>query len=146
MPKTIVLAIVMAWMVLTGLTRAFAGNSHEWIKLDENPETYFYFDKGEVAKLPGDIVRITARVVYTAKGKEDALTVLEPAKLFENLAESRYIYNLDCNLRKSKLQSVTHLSDDGSMIKTVDLSTVTEWEEITPNERLELIRASACSP
>jgi len=146
MSKTIGIAIFMAWITFLVATKAYAGNNPEWVMLDENPETYFYFDKGDVTKLPEGIVRVTARVVYTAKGKEDALTVLEPAKLFENLAESRYTYNLDCNLRKSKLQSVTHLADNGSAIKTVDLSKVTKWEEITPNERLELIRALACSP
>lgn len=137
---------IMVWTFLTLAAMAYGSTGSGWQKLDENTETSFYFDGSKVEKLPGGVVRITARVVYSDKGKEDALDVLEPATLYAHLAESWYTYDLDCSAHKSKLETVTHLADDGSRIKTVDLAPVTAWETISPNERLELIRELACSP
>lgn len=132
-------------MVTILATADLAGAEAAWIALDENQDSYFYYDKNGIVKPEEGIIRVTARVVYTEEGKEDALKILQPAKDYKKLSESHYLYDLNCTGKKSKLLRVTHLDDNGAQLKTFDLSAVTEWEEIPPAARLELILELACS-
>lgn len=133
-------------MALLVTTTGHAGGEQEWLLLDESPDSNFSLDKGGVKKQSEGILRITAQVLYTEEGKEDALRILQSAKGYENLSESRYVYDLDCKGQKSKLLRVTHLDKKGNKIKTFDLSEVTVWEEIPPAARLELVTDLVCSP
>lgn len=150
MKKAISAVISMVLVAFLAGTIAHAdtgrGATPEWIELDENRDSYFSYDKAGVAKPREGIRQITARVVYTPEGRAEALTILQPAKDYERLSESRYVYELDCKGRKSKLLGVTHLDADGARIKTFDISAVTEWEDIPPAARLELINELVCAP
>jgi len=146
MTKMTACVICVFMMALLVSTTVHAGAEHEWQLLDESPDSYFSFDKAGVTKQPKGFMRITARVLYTEEGKEDALKLLQPAKGYENLSESRYVYDLDCKGQKSKLLRVTHFDKGGTQIKTFDLSDVTLWEEIPPAARLELITEIVCTP
>lgn len=142
-----VMFIILASLLMA--TGSHAGAHHvatpEWIVLDENRDSYFSYDKAGVTERRKGIRQITARVVYTPEGRADALTILQPAKEYERLSESRYVYDLDCKGRKSKLLGVTHLDADGATIKTFDISAVTEWEDVPPAARLELINELVCA-
>lgn len=143
-----VMFMLLAALFVAPTSRSDAGNvaAPEWIVLDENRDSLFSYDKAGVTKPQEGVRRITARVVYTPAGRAEALAILQPAKDYERLSESRYVYELDCKGHKSKLLGVTHLDADGAAIKTFDMSAVTEWEEIPPAARLELIRELACAP
>lgn len=137
--------------VLLGVFAAIAagpgaarGADPAWALLDENAESYFYYDKSGAAKPRAGTVRVTARVVYTDAGKAETLNLLKPAKGYENLYESRFLYDLDCKGRKSRLLHVSHLDRAGTRLKEFDLSKSTEWEDIPPAARLELVAESEC--
>src|SRR5450631_1502937 len=116
------------------------GAAPSWVLLDDNAaHSAFYYDKAGISKQGKGLFRVTARVIYTPQGKAETLDVLKHAKEFETLAESRYVYNMDCKHGKSQLLNVTHLDSKNVQIKVFDLSGVTEWEEIPPAARLELI-------
>lgn len=117
----------------------------EWVLVDDTGHSAFYYDKASINKLGKGIFSVTARVVYTAQGKAETLELLKQAKEFEGLAESRYVYNMDCKLGKSQLLHVTHLNGKNAQIKSFDLSGVTEWEEIPPAARMELITDEVCA-
>lgn len=138
-----VLAMVLTLMGVSG--SAFAGEP-SWLLLDENGDSKFFLDKNSVSRVPEGMEQITARVVYTDQGKSEALKLLKPAKDYEGLVESRYVYALDCAKEKSKLLQVRHLKGDGTLLKAFDLASVTPWEEIPPNARLMIILRSVCAP
>lgn len=116
----------------------------EWVLADENPASSFYYDKAGIAKPRKEVIRVTMRVVYTEEGKADALETLTPTKYYEKLSESRYLYELDCRERKSKLLRVTHLDEAGNQIKAFDLSEKTDWEDIPFASRIEAITDNEC--
>jgi hypothetical protein len=131
-------------MALVATITVHAGGAAQWLVLDENPDSIFSYDTASVAKPVDGIVRITARVVYTEDGKAQALEVLKPAKEYERLFESRYVYDLNCRGQKSRLINVTHHDEKGKQLKAFDLSAVTEWEKIPPASRMELVSESVC--
>jgi surface-adhesin protein E len=138
-----ILGLVMLCAVRPGTAR---GAETAWILLDDNSEhSAFYYDKADIGKLGKGIFRVTARVVYKPQGKAETLDLLKHPKEFEALAESRYVYNMDCKQGRSQLLNVTHLDNKNARIKTFDLSGVTEWEDIPPAARLELITDEVCA-
>lgn len=140
------IAILGLVMLVTARPAVAHGAEFAWVLLDDNPEnSAFYFDKAGISKLGKGIFRVTARVVYTPQGKAETLDLLKHAKGFEALAESRYVYNMDCKQGKSRLLNVTHLDSRNARIKTFDLSGVTDWEDIPPAARLELITDEVCT-
>ena len=143
MKKTVAAAFMLAAVAGTaGITPA-AGT--EWMLLDENISTAFYLKSGATGPV-GGIVRITVRTLYTDEGRADALEVLSPASRYEHLSETHYVYDLDCTRQMSRLLRATHLDDGGDQISTQDLSSVTPWEAIPPDSRLELVTDEVCRP
>jgi hypothetical protein len=118
----------------------------DWVLLDQNPGSRFYFDQGDTKKPGTDIFQIRTRVIYTDEGKADALKILEDAKKFARLSESRYVYDLDCKKEQSRLLEVRHIDEEGVTLKTTDLKSATEWEEISPDGRLGLVQEKVCLP
>lgn len=146
MTKSSAGALCGLMMAMLVSTTVHGGGEQEWLLLDESADSNFSLDKGGVKKQSEGVIRITAQVLYTEEGKEDALSMLQPAKGYENLSESRYVYDLDCKGQKSKLLRVTHMDKKGNQIRTVDLSEVTLWEEIPTAARLELVTDLVCKP
>jgi hypothetical protein len=138
-------AILGLVMLGTANPAVVQGAESAWVLLDDNPEnSAFYYDKAGISKLGKGIFRVTARVIYSPQGKTETLDLLKHAKEFETLAESLYVYNMDCKQGKSRLLGVTHLDSKNARIKVFDLSGVTEWEDIPPAARLELITDEIC--
>ena len=115
-----------------------------WQFVDENDDSSFYYDTNSATKPNDQLIQVTVRVVYTDKGKANALTFLKPAKTFANLHESRYLYDFNCTAETSKLMEVTHLDDKGKELKKSDLSADTDWEDILPNTRIGLVSDAVC--
>jgi len=142
----------MACGVFLGLTVLCSANPGDakgkapvWELLDDNADSAFYYDKVGIDKLGKGIFRVMARVVYTPQGKAETLDLLKHPKEFDALAETRYVYNMDCKQGRSRLLNVTHLDGKNARIKVFDLSGVTDWEDIPPAARLELITDEVCS-
>jgi len=142
----------VACSAILGLVMLFSANpglaleaKPVWVLLDDNAEnSAFYYDKAGISKLGKGIFRVTARIVYTPQGKAETLDLLKNAKEYAALTESRYEYNMDCKQGKSRLLTVTHLDSSNARIKVFDLSEVTDWEDIPPAARLELITDEVC--
>jgi hypothetical protein len=137
-----VLGLSMLCAVNLGMAQ---GAEPQWIQVDENASSTFYYDKANIDKLGKGIFRVTARVVYTPEGREETLDVLKHAKEYETLVESRFVYDLDCRQSKSLLKRVSHHDKESKTLKSFDLTGVTAWEEIRPAERLELITDEECA-
>jgi hypothetical protein len=118
----------------------------DWALLDENPGSRFYFDQGGAQKPGPGVIQVRTRVIYTEQGKAEALKILEDAKKFAGLFESRYLYDLDCKKEQDRLLEVRHLDQEGVTIKSTDLASATEWEEISPNGRMGLVQEKVCVP
>jgi hypothetical protein len=117
----------------------------DWVLLDENLDSRFYFDQS--AHKPAQaIVRVRTRVVYTDAGKADALKILGGTKKFDTLFESRYLHDLDCKKDQSRLLEVSHLNEEGVTIKSTELASATEWEEIPPYARMGQVLEKVCTP
>lgn len=116
----------------------------EWVLLDENQGSNFFLDKGATTKPKAGILRVRTRVVYTEQGRTEALRTLASPKNLESLFESRYVYDLDCSERESKLLEVSHLDKNGKVLKTADLSKYTDWEIIPPEARMALVAIISC--
>jgi hypothetical protein len=140
--------LVAVWAFITGVVaqpgRAF-GAGPDWVLVDENPVSSFYYDKSGITKPREGIIRVPTRVVYTEEGKAETLEILKPAKGYENLYESRFLLDLDCKNSKTKLQRVTHLDEAGTQLKIFDLAEKTDWEIIPPDARIEVIAETECA-
>ena len=116
----------------------------DWVLLDENADSRFYYDKSGTKKPNEGIIRVRTRVVYTKEGKAEALKILSTSKKFDKLFESRYFHDLDCKKEKSRLLEATHLDKEGITLKTTDLASSTEWEDIPPDTRISLVTEKVC--
>ena len=138
----VVLLACAAWFA-TLPTSAWCAEPN-WKLLDENKDSRFYYDQSGAKKAEQGTIRIRTRVVYTEQGKADALKILEDAKKFSKLFESRYSHDLDCKKEQSQLLEVSHLDQEGATIKSTDLASATEWEEIPPYARMGLVLEEVC--
>jgi len=116
----------------------------DWVLLDENQDSRFYYDQSGSKESHEGTVQVSTRVVYTKTGKADALKILEEAKKFDRLFESRYLHALDCKKEASRLLEVRHLDKEGVTLKSTDLAQVTEWEEIPADARIGLVFEKVC--
>ena len=117
----------------------------DWYELDDNMESTFFFDRNGTTKPKEGVVRVVTRVVYSEEGKAEVLKVLSKYKDMSKLAESRYVHDLDCGEKESRLLTASHLAQDGVTLKSTDLSSVTEWEIIPPEARMWYVLQEACS-
>ena len=115
----------------------------EWVTLDQNRESTFSYDRAGVSR-SGEVLRVTTRAVYTEQGKADTLNLLKSGKQYQNLFETRFIIDLSCKERTSRLQRVSHLDAAGTPLKEFDLAGKTSWEEIPPGSRLEKVTEAEC--
>lgn len=144
--QVIGLAVLVLIMLAGGSPGRSFGAETAWILLDDAPQhSAFYYDKAGISKLGKGIFQVTARVVYKPQGKAETLDLLKHAKEFDALAETRFVYRMDCKRGKSRLLRVTHLDSKNAQIKDFDLSEVTDWEDIAPAARLELITDDVCA-
>lgn len=144
-------AIILAafWVLLTGTAvrpSQASGAGPEWVLVDKNPVSSFSYDKSGITKPREGIIRVTTRVIYTEKGKAETLAVLKPATGYENLYESRFVFDIDCKGGKDKLLRVTHLDRAGAELKMFDLGDKTEWEDIPPDARISVVAETECAP
>lgn len=140
---TAVLVLMLLTMGATLAPSAFcAGPS--WLELDDNMESTFFYDKKGTTKPKEGIVRVVTRVVYSEEGKAEALKVLSKYQGMDKLFESRYVHDLDCGERESRLLSAAHLAEDGATLRSTDLSKVTEPEAIPPETRMWYVLQEAC--
>lgn len=116
----------------------------EWVQLDQNEDSTFYYDKSDPSKPKEGIIKVKTRVIYTKEGKADALKILGTAKELNNLYESRYQHDVDCAEHESRLLDVTHLNKEGATLRSADLSASTEWEWIQPETRMALVLDQVC--
>lgn len=116
----------------------------DWIVLDENKESSFFYDKNGTTQVREGVVQVRTRVVYTKLGKKEAVKVLkelpEPARLYE----SRYIHEIDCNEQEGRLLAATHFDQKGAILRGTDLEPVTVMEYLPPGTRMSLIANEAC--
>ena len=122
------------------------GSTPDWKLIDENPGTTFSYDTTGIVRVEKVMVRVPVRVVYSLQGKKDALEILNYPAGFSSLAETRYLYELDCKKRKMHLLSVAHLESDGKVIKSADLSADSGWEEIPLYSRFDVLADEVCKP
>jgi hypothetical protein len=137
-------AVLLASALVAALPTSGWCAGPDWVLLDENQGSRFYFDQSGAKNQGTGVVQVRTRVIYTDEGKADALKILEDAKKFARLSESRYLYELDCKKEQSRLLEVRHLDEEGVTLKTTDLATATEWEEISPDGRMGLVQEKAC--
>ena len=145
--RTVTIACSLLFMLLsinaTIAPPAF-GAGPDWVMLDENDESSFFYDKAGTSKPEEGIVRVNTRVVYTEEGKAEAVKMLPSIDNSGKLYESRYLHDLNCGERESRLLNASHLDKDGGVLKSTDLSSFTEWEAIPPEVRMMLVLQDAC--
>lgn len=116
-----------------------------WVLLHSEPEhSEFFYDKAELCGSPEDILTVWTKVVYGKVGKADMLEGVSNAKAYQNLAYTLYQYGINCATRLSRLQQIIHIDSKGNRIAEFNLTGKTEWEEITPDSRLDMLAEAEC--
>ncbi len=123
---------------------AFAA-SPDWFMLDENEDSSFFFDRSGVTPLSGGILQVRTRVVYSDRGRKDALKVLTDLPDSTPLYETLYSYEINCAEREGHLLVATHRDKNGGTLKSTDLSAGTQWEYLPPDTRMGLVLGQACT-
>jgi len=148
MLRSLTLCFCGAVLACAALTAAPAATAWcagpDWVLLDENKDSRFFYDRTGVTEPSGGVVQVNTRVVYTAEGKADALKILSATKNFNRLYETRYRHDLNCEKEESRLLEARHLDKDGVTLKSTDLASATEWEEIPPYARMGMVLEKVC--
>jgi hypothetical protein len=149
MQRSLSILFWSATMAVSVLMATLAGPAwcagQDWMLLDENKDSSFYYDQSGHKEAKEGIVRVMTRTVYTKQGKAEALKMLKNADNLKNLSESRYLHDLNCDTEQSRLLEASHLDKKGVTLKSTDLASATEWEEIPPNARMRLVLQEACA-
>ena len=130
--------------LVTSLATAAWCAEPNWVLLDENDDSRFYYDQGGAQNPTEGVVQVRTRVVYTESGKADALKILEASGKFKDLYETRYLHELNCEEQESRLLEVRHLDKQGVTLKTADLSSAAEWEGVPPFARMGVVLDKVC--
>ncbi|BCS52583.1 surface-adhesin E family protein [Geobacter sp. SVR] len=120
-----------------------AGSRPQWQVLFGDKDSQNSYDKANVKK-NGNIITVTTRIAYTAKGKADALELLKYPQGFDDLAYTIYVHDTNCSDMINKLRTVTHYNSKGAEIRNVDMSGVAEWEKIQPDSLMEMVANAEC--
>lgn len=117
-----------------------------WVLLHSEPEhSEFFYNKAELSRSPEDILTVWTKVVYGKAGKADMLEGVSNAKAYKDLAYTLYQYGINCTTRQSRLQQIIHFDSKGNRIAQFNLTGKTEWEEITPDSRLDMVAEAECT-
>lgn len=137
-------AAVALMLMLAGWQPAVAGERN-WMLLDSIPDhSEFFYDQAGVARSGEGILTVWAKVRYGEKGREETLELLHHPPAYAGLSFTEYRYELDCRKHLSRLQQVIHFDDRGERITAFDLAGKTEWEEVPPASRVELVLDAEC--
>lgn len=136
--------VLVALTIGTALAPAAFCAGPEWVELDDNMESTFFYDRNATTRPSEGVVRVVTKVVYSEEGKAEAIKVLAKNKGISKLEESQYLHDLNCGEKESRLLKATHLAKDGTVLKSTDLSAVTEWEAIPPEARMWYVLQDAC--
>ena len=136
---------LLAGGMMPGFTGSARGGEPTWEEVDSIPDhSTFTYDKSAVARPAPGMVGVLTRLVYLPEGKAETLELLGNAKKYQGLAVSFFSYDIDCKGVKSRLTRVVHRDGEGKAIAEFDLAGKTEWEEIPPDSRLDMIREAEC--
>ncbi len=139
------MAVIFVTAVLWGGPIGSWGAEADWEFVDTNPaHSDFYYDKSSISRAPDGIVSVWTKVEYTEGGKADTLKILKNAKEYENIAQTQFLYDIDCKGAKSRLKQIVHYDGKGNRIKEFNLAGKTEWEEIPLYSRLESVTDEIC--
>lgn len=116
----------------------------DWFLLDENPGSGFFYDRNGIMPVREGVIQVRARVLYSEEGKKEALKVLKGLPQQAPLYETIYNYEINCPEREGHLLASSHLDKGGTILKTTELSAVTQWEYLPPDTRLGLVVQQAC--
>ncbi|HMN03847.1 surface-adhesin E family protein [Geobacter anodireducens] len=117
----------------------------EWVVLDEDPMlSTFYYDSSSVSRDKEGMVSVWTRAIYSEEGKADALDTMGNPPAFKDLSHTHFLYTIDCQAAKSRLEKVIHFDDKAEPIKEYNLSGKTDWEAIDEFTRLGLLQEAVC--
>lgn len=116
----------------------------DWLLLDENRESSFFFDRNSVSPVREGVVRVRTRVVYSDQGRKEALKVLKGLPGDAPLYETLYSYEINCPEREGHLLASSHFDKEGAALKSSDLSAFTQWEYLPPDTRMGMLLPQAC--
>ena len=120
------------------------GGGGKWVLLDSDPDhSDFYYDKDAIKRLPEGIIGIQAKVVFSPKGKADALESLKNAA-YRDLTWALYQYELNCDTQQSRLVRVVNYDSKESVITEFKLAGKTKWEDVPSGSRLEMVQEQEC--
>lgn len=116
----------------------------DWVLMDQNEESTFYYDRNGTNQMGNDMVRVITRVVYSERGKEEALQVLKDLPSQDRLHESRYMYEINCQEMEGRPVSAMHFDEKGTILRSTDLGYQTEPQYLPPRSRMGLVADEAC--
>lgn len=149
LPLVLTWMLVLLWTAGGAIADDKAPKKEEvtWVLLHSEPEhSDFFYNKAALSGSPEDVLTVWTKVVYGKAGKADMLEGVSHAKAYQDLAYTLYQYAINCATRQSRLQQVIHFDSKGNRIAEFNLTGKTEWEEITPDSRLDMVAEAECAP
>ena len=116
----------------------------DWVLLHSEPGHSDFFYNKTLDRSPEDILTVWTKVVYGKAGKADMLAGVSNAEVYRDLSYSLYQYGINCDTRQSRLQQIVHFDGKGNRIAAFNLTGKTEWEEIVPDSRLDMVAEAEC--
>ncbi|ABQ28215.1 surface-adhesin E family protein [Geotalea uraniireducens] len=149
LPLLLIWVFVLLWATGGAIADDKAPKKEEatWVLLHSEPEhSEFFYNKAALSVSPEDTFTVWTKVVYGKAGKADMLEGLSNVKTYQDLAYTLYQYGMNCATRQSRLQQIIHFDSKGNRIAEFNLTGKTEWEEITPDSRLDMVAEAECMP
>lgn len=136
-------AVLLASLVCLAGNPAWSADT-KWVLLDSDQDhSDFFYDKSSIKRLPEGIIGIQAKVVFTPKGKADALEALKN-DAYRDLTWALYQYELNCDTQQSRLVRVVNYDSKEGVITEFKLAGKTKWEDVPSGSRLEMVQELEC--
>jgi len=120
----------------------------DWIFAGKSSTGTAYYDRGDIEKLPDNVIRVPVKYVYSPEGEREFRDAFKNVAIADTVGYTVYVYEIACHSASFKLtKAVTH-SLKGAPIKGTDLDFVktgqAATEHITPNSVVEKVAGAAC--
>jgi len=119
-----------------------------WTYYGESIGGMYFFNSKNLSSPSKNIIRVWEKAIYTEKGKKQNLQDMKDKGLstkgYENFEHSKSLMEINCSTKMLGLLSFVDYSKDGNVLKSIDISNLSEWGNIVPGSRGETLYKEVC--
>lgn len=120
----------------------------DWTLLGKNNLGTVYYEKYSIKQLPGNILTVSVKIVYSAEGVNEFRVAFPEVDKSETISYTLYTYDLKCSAGSFRSIKAATYNSSVRAIKGTELDYIetgqAQWEHITPNSMMALLSEASC--